>query len=55
VDRVVKRKKKAKKNIKKSFINRVSKFSGNRLHVEVPKKERENFNPGDSVRVEKIE
>jgi hypothetical protein len=46
---------KRKKKIKKSFINRISKFSGNRLHVEVPKKERKNFTPGDTVRVEKIE
>ena len=50
-DRVTKPKKKGKK----SFIRQVSKYAGDRLHIEVPKRERDNFRPGDSVKVEKIE
>ena len=54
VHRVTKRKKSIKKPGKKSFIRQVSVLHGDRLHIEVPKKERHNFRPGDDVRVEKI-
>ena len=49
----VKTKKPNKK--KKSFIRQVSKFNGDRLHIEVPKPKKDEFRPGDTVRVEKIE
>ena len=39
----------------KSFIRQVSRYAGDRLHVEVPKEKRDNYKPGDTVRVEIIE
>ena len=48
--------KKRDKNSEQSFIATVSKFSNDRLHVEVPKKHRDKtVKDGDAVRVEKIE
>ena len=38
-----------------SFIGKVSAYSENRKHIEVPKKDRDKFKSGDAVRVEKIE
>lgn len=40
---------------KKSFIRQVSILHGDRLHIEVPKDKRDEFEPGDTVRVEKID
>ena len=37
-----------------SFIGPVSKFAGERLHVEVPQKQRKRFKAGEYVKVEKI-
>ena len=48
--------KKRDKNSEQSFIATVSKFSNDRLHVEVPKKHRDKtVKDGDAVRVENIE
>ena len=46
---------KAENQPKKSFIGKVSKLHKDRLHIEVPKPDRDNFEPGNSVRYEKIE
>jgi hypothetical protein len=37
-----------------SFIRQVSILHGDRLHIEVPKDKRDKFEPGDTVRVEKM-
>jgi hypothetical protein len=44
-----------KKKSGESFIGKVSTYSENRKHVEIPKKDRDKFKSGDAVRVEKIE
>jgi len=43
------------KNNNKSFIAKVSTLHGDRLHIEIPKPDRDKFEPGDTVRSEKIE
>ncbi len=42
------------KKDEKVFIKDVSVLHGDRLHVEIPKKERKNFKQGDYVKVKKI-
>jgi urease beta subunit len=39
----------------KSFIRQISRYAGDRLHIEIPKDKRDKFEPGDTVRVEMIE
>jgi len=36
------------------FIRQISKFAGERLHVEVPLKYRKRFKAGEYVKVEKV-
>ena len=39
---------------RKRFISKISSYGKDRMHIEVPKKEFDKFEPGDHVRVEKI-
>ena len=48
------KKKKSPKGEKDYFIRQVSKFSPNRLHIEIPSEHTKNFKPGDYAQVKKI-
>ena len=43
------------KTVSDGFVSKISSYgTGGRKHIEVPKKERDNFEVGDHVRVKKI-
>ncbi|EFK10646.1 conserved hypothetical protein [delta proteobacterium NaphS2] len=44
-----------KKKESNLLIKEITKFSGDRLHVEIPSERRSNFKPGDNVAVKKID
>ena len=37
-----------------AFVGKVAVYGGDRLHIEVPKQKRDEFESGDSVTVKKI-
>ena len=48
------KKTKTERRKKKPFIFKVSKFSSDRLHIEIPLDNRKDFQPGEHVEVRKL-